>query len=1288
VKVRAHLPRLCCAVFVFLAAHGCDGEGRPAPGWSDVPWQPHDLGDSGPHLSAGQACEDEGSQIECGKITEQHGDYVTCSMGYQTCEEGVWSECRGTRFTRKQVASTSGVRTQALGSSTTCPAGFDPCDPYCNQIVDTPGGFSAGPNISNTPSGVTPLPTGVGNCTSLTLTPSTSTLTVTSFTSLPGPVTFTLTAAPAGCADATFPTTWAVDQLDRATMSSSTATNTGGRLTLAVPIAGTLKVTAFAHGTNVSTNIAVKVNVVDEVNTSAKATTLGIPSGLVTTSANTSAFGTPSAPLAGTAATTAGWLYPYASTYFPLGLLAPVIQYNYASGSGKAVKVSLRYPKNSATPAAATFNYSLIVAEANVVSQTASVAANTLDPQVVIPQTAWEYFEETARGNDADILVQRLQTALEVENRRTIHFADGQLKGTVYYNSYSSTLASHNGAVLSIAPGASQPTVAVQPGGKCTVCHSINLDGSTLIANGPGPNSGFGFNQSRRFNLLSYTAAKTPATLTSYANSDPAPADGNEFTPGDYDTNGDRYTYGAPWVSGNVYLTHGGRSSYGGDQNWRSPYDYSKWFRPATHNATGSTPISVTNWPTTVSAVSPRFSPDGTKVAFGFWGSSTTTLRCSSNAVSPCTTSSGNKVLAPLANGQRLVVMDVVSPSNSNSDTGWSVSNARDVTQIASLPATTKFAWPSFTPDGTAVIYQRQYRTSRSLANGGVLTGSWSPSDINTVGGALAELWMSNVPTDGSTTATPTRLQALNGTSSGTNYLPQFARSTNPLSRYDMTLTAGSGSTVYLTGTPTGGPWNVVIDITSSSTQVRGTATFKYSTDGGSSYNASNITTASSVALGTTGLTANFGNTVGYSSTAFYKVVTGVEIVGSTASATSSSVVVAIATAGAAGTAKFRYSTDGGVTYTPLTTPYLSVPSGGGTVALGSTGLSAKFPSSTHSYEVNSRYYTATPQSYHHTNATFTITQADNCGNTGSATGVNDYQLNYLPAVAPTEAGGYNWVVFTSRRMYGNIATDDPWDAEPNESCYSDIPPTKKLWIAAVDKTWTPGTDPSHPAFYLPGQELEAGNSNGYWVNAQCSALGTSCDTDDDCCGGTGSSPTAQCGVVSTATVPPTKQCQAYSSCSAVGEDCTTAADCCTGLVCPDGGGECVSLPSPVYEVQSFTRDYESSCPYGTYVAWRFFEWQSTIPTGTSIDFAVQTRELSTDAWSPTIATHLATSSATTPTGSWERGTSTSGDALTNAGYTAGKYLRVTMTFNPNAAGTSAPTLLNWRQVFDCMPAQ
>jgi hypothetical protein len=304
----------------------------------------------------------------------------------------------------------------ALGSSATCPAGFDPCDPYCNQVVDTPGGFSAGPNISNTSDGVTPLPTGVGNCTSLTLTPSISTLTVTSLSSLPSPVTFALTAAPNGCAEIPFLTTWAVDQLDRASMSTSTATSDGGRLTLAVPIAGTLKVTAFAHGLNVSTNIAVQVNVLDAPTTSAAATALGIPTGLVTTAANIAAFGTSSAPASGTATSTASWLYPYAGTYFPLGLPSPTIQYRYTAGFGKAVKVSLRYPVNTSATTAA-FNYSLIVKEANVVSQTAGVAANVIDPQIVIPQTAWQHFEQAARGNDADLIVQRLQGAVEVESR-------------------------------------------------------------------------------------------------------------------------------------------------------------------------------------------------------------------------------------------------------------------------------------------------------------------------------------------------------------------------------------------------------------------------------------------------------------------------------------------------------------------------------------------------------------------------------------------------------------------------------------------------------------------------------------------------------------------------------------------------------------------------------------------------------------------------------------------------------------------------------------------------------
>ena len=117
------------------------------------------------------------------------------------------------------------------------------------------------------------------------------------------------------------------------------------------------------------------------------------------------------------------------------------------------------------------------------------------------------------------------------------------------------------------------------------------------------------------------------------------------------------------------------------------------------------------------------------------------------------------------------------------------------------------------------------------------------------------------------------------------------------------------------------------------------------------------------------------------------------------------------------------------------------------------------------------------------------------------ATGVtlhdDDDMMNYEPTVNPIVSGGYAWVVFTSRRMYGNIAQGDPYD--PSHGTVA-IP--KKLWVAAVDLNWKPGKDPSHPAFYLPGQELAAGNMRGYWVVDPCQTDGNSCETGDECCSG------------------------------------------------------------------------------------------------------------------------------------------------------------------------------------------
>jgi hypothetical protein len=166
------------------------------------------------------------------------------------------------------------------------------------------------------------------------------------------------------------------------------------------------------------------------------------------------------------------------------------------------------------------------------------------------------------------------------------------------------------------------------------------------------------------------------------------------------------------------------------------------------------------------------------------------------------------------------------------------------------------------------------------------------------------------------------------------------------------------------------------------------------------------------------------------------------------------------------------------------------------------------------------------------------------------ATAVNpttaDVTLNYEPTVNPVPSGGYAWVVFTSRRMYGNVATVNPYWSDPRNEDLSSTPTTKKLWVAAIDLNATPGKDPSHPAFYLPAQELLAGNARGFWVVDPCQKDGTSCITGDECCGGycrNGEDGGLEC----TATQP---------SCSQQYEKCTTTADCCgasIGIQCIDG---------------------------------------------------------------------------------------------------------------------------------------
>ncbi len=158
--------------------------------------------------------------------------------------------------------------------------------------------------------------------------------------------------------------------------------------------------------------------------------------------------------------------------------------------------------------------------------------------------------------------------------------------------------------------------------------------------------------------------------------------------------------------------------------------------------------------------------------------------------------------------------------------------------------------------------------------------------------------------------------------------------------------------------------------------------------------------------------------------------------------------------------------------------------------------------------------------------------------------------LNFEPTVLPVASGGYFWVVFTSRRCYGNLlpASQDAWGKDAQNT--TELSPRKKLWVAAIDINPTPGKDRSHPAFYLPGQELGTGNMRAFWALDPCHPNGQSCETGDECCGG-------YCRQVAEADGATGFTCSDKPvGCAQELEKCVTAADCCgasAGVQCING---------------------------------------------------------------------------------------------------------------------------------------
>lgn len=155
-----------------------------------------------------------------------------------------------------------------------------------------------------------------------------------------------------------------------------------------------------------------------------------------------------------------------------------------------------------------------------------------------------------------------------------------------------------------------------------------------------------------------------------------------------------------------------------------------------------------------------------------------------------------------------------------------------------------------------------------------------------------------------------------------------------------------------------------------------------------------------------------------------------------------------------------------------------------------------------------------------------------------AANGVPDVgpapDASWGPSMHPVAAGGYFWVAFFSRRPYGNTFNGT----------------NRQLWLAAVDSVPTPGKDPSHPAFYVTGQDTDSTNERPQFTVNPCKPLGDTCDNGYDCCD----------GYCRAATDGKLVCQQKGNQCAQDGDKCVADADCCNGSRCI--GGFC-SVPPP-----------------------------------------------------------------------------------------------------------------------------
>ncbi|HEX7453665.1 MAG TPA: PA14 domain-containing protein, partial [Polyangiaceae bacterium] len=175
--------RLAAALALLALGNACSHGDRPnvpfAGAAGAAPAMPIPNVDPCETPNKGCSCDTADEVVDCGQVKRRSGDYVSCTMGKRTCENGTWGDCVGDRVATLTLSS-SQQQAQALGTSQACID--NPCDPYCQRFVDDSNGLAIDAGVFALDAGLVlkpsvPLPMGAG-CTGLVMSPASQDITI------------------------------------------------------------------------------------------------------------------------------------------------------------------------------------------------------------------------------------------------------------------------------------------------------------------------------------------------------------------------------------------------------------------------------------------------------------------------------------------------------------------------------------------------------------------------------------------------------------------------------------------------------------------------------------------------------------------------------------------------------------------------------------------------------------------------------------------------------------------------------------------------------------------------------------------------------------------------------------------------------------------------------------------------------------------------------------------------------------------------------------------------------